>query len=160
MRETCARVLAAALLTGAIASVVGMSTLLGTPGQAGPRLAAPPPALERSVRLTALPRPKQQARATRLVTTPTIHTHARPETVTRRLVVVHPHPVRRPAPRRQLAAAKPQPAPPALPAPPDPPVPVQPAPAAPAEADDQSDDDRGDGRKEHGHGRGHEDQDE
>jgi periplasmic protein TonB len=161
MRETCARVLAAALLTAAIATVVGMSTLLGTPSQAGPRIAAPPPALERSVRLTALPKPKQPPRPARLVTTDTTYVRPRPEVVRRSLVLVRRHPVRRPAPGRQLAAAKPEPAPTT---PPDPPAPAQPAPAAPAQADDQRDDDGGDRGKEHGrghgHGRGHADQDE
>src|SRR4051812_10062299 len=98
MRETCARVLAGALLTAAMATVVGMPTLLGTPRLAGPRLAAPPPARERSVRLTALPAPKRHPRVARLVTTQTIHLRPRPVVVTHSLVVAPRRPVRQPAP--------------------------------------------------------------
>jgi hypothetical protein len=160
MRETCARVLAAALLTGAIATVVGMSTLVGAPSQPGAPLAAPPSTLERSVRLTPLPRPTQHVSAPRLVTGHTI-VRPRPVAVARRLVVVRPHDVRPPSPRRELAAAKPAPALPPVVAPaaaPDPAPPAQPAVAPEAEA--QSDEDRGERGKEHGHGRGQEEQDE
>jgi hypothetical protein len=162
MRETCARVLVAALLTAAIATVVGMSTLLGTPSQADPPVAAPPSALERSVRLRALPSPKRHASAPRLVTRRTIRVAPRPEVVARSLVVVRPHRVHRPAPRRRLAAAKPAPAPVvAPPAEPDTSAPAAapPAPSAPAEVC-EGDDDRGKPGKGHDHGRGHDDQDE
>jgi hypothetical protein len=50
MRETCARVLAAALLIGAIAAMAGVSALSGQPGQTGGPIAAPPSALQRTVR--------------------------------------------------------------------------------------------------------------
>ena len=50
MRETCARALAAALMTGAIAFAVGMPALFGTPGDLGHSLLAPPSSLQRTVR--------------------------------------------------------------------------------------------------------------
>src|SRR5689334_21416227 len=111
MRETCARVLAAALLTGAIATVVGMSGVFGTPGQASRPLAAPPSALQRTVRLSVQSY-RLLPRVTR-VTAPRLEAWTRPQVVTRSLVVVRParHHVR-PAPSRQLASSKPAPAPP------------------------------------------------
>jgi hypothetical protein len=132
MRETCARVLAAALLTGAIATVVGMAAHLGPPSRPDRPIAAPPSSLQRAVRLTAEPVPKRRTPA-RLVTTHTIRTQARPETLTRNLVVFqrrhHPH---LPTATRQLAATE------ITSAPPDP---VQ-LPATDAQPTDQ----------EHGHG--------
>ena len=50
MRETCARVLAAALMTGAIATAMGLPTLFESDGNPGRRLTAPPSSLQRSVR--------------------------------------------------------------------------------------------------------------
>ena len=58
MRETCARVLAAALMTGAIAFAVGMPALFGTAHDRGRSLLAPPSSLQRSVRAPALPAPR------------------------------------------------------------------------------------------------------
>src|SRR5437773_3945449 len=90
MRETCARVLAAALMTGAIATVVGMSAVLGTPSEAGQPIVAPPSSVQRTVRLTAKPAPRHRQTAARLVTAHTIHVRPRPEVVTRSLAVVRP----------------------------------------------------------------------
>jgi len=67
MRETCARVLAAALMTGAIAFAVGMPALFGTAEDFGPSLTAPPSSLRRTVRAPAF---SAQAR------TPTVERHA------------------------------------------------------------------------------------
>jgi hypothetical protein len=50
MRETCARVLAAALMTGAIATAMGLPTLFGSDADPGRRITAPPSSLQRSVR--------------------------------------------------------------------------------------------------------------
>ncbi len=49
MREKSARVLAAALLTGAIAFATAMPALFGAPREAGQSLTAPPSSLQRSV---------------------------------------------------------------------------------------------------------------
>src|SRR6476660_9541864 len=85
MRETCARVLAAALMTGAIAIVVGMAAHLGAPSRLGGPIAVPPSTLQRTIRLTAQPRPR--TRTARLVTTHTARTQTRAEVITRSLVV-------------------------------------------------------------------------
>ena len=120
MRETCARVLAAALMTGAIATVVAMSALLGAPGEAGRRLAAPPSSLKRSVPVIAQPGPAQRVGgrpAARRASTP-----SRPVVVSRRVVVIRTS--RRPPRRLAVEKAKPKPDPAPAPAP-------TPAPAPP-----------------------------
>jgi hypothetical protein len=149
-------------MTGAIASVVAMSAMLGAPTEPGRPIAAPPSAAERTVRLTAQLPPRHRRSATRLVTAHTIHVQPRPE-VTRSLVVVRPHSVHRRVQPRQLAAAKTQPAPPvaspapaAVPAP----APAEPAPPPTGKGTDkggESDPGHGHG---HGHGGGRSDQDE
>jgi hypothetical protein len=100
MRETCARVLAAALMTGAIATVVAMSALSGATGEAGRPFAAPPSSLKRYVpvvRQAIQPRPGSVR-----LTAASISARPRPVVVTRRPVVArHWSP-------RQLAAAKPK----------------------------------------------------
>jgi hypothetical protein len=53
MRETCARVLAAALMTGAIGFAIGMPAIVGTAHDAGRSLTAPPSFLQRSVHVVA-----------------------------------------------------------------------------------------------------------
>src|SRR6478736_6372939 len=68
MRGTCARVLAATLMTGAIAGVVGMAAHLGAPHQDGGPIAVPPSSLQRTVRMTARPVPKPRTSPARLVT--------------------------------------------------------------------------------------------
>jgi hypothetical protein len=156
MRETCARVLAAALMTGAIATVVGMSAMLDTPTEAGRPLAAPRPSVQRTVRLTAQLPSTHRPSAARLVSAHTIHAQPRPQVVTRRLVVVRPHRVRRPVQHRQLAVAKPQPAPTvALPAPAAAPVPAPAEPAPPPAGEDAGNGDLSDPGHGHGHRHGH-----
>ena len=150
MRETCARVLAAALMTGAIATVVAMSAMLGAPTGPGRPMAVQPSLVQRTVRLTAQLPPKHRRKPARLVTVHTIHATPRPILVTRSLVVVRPHRSRRPVQHRQLTATKPPAAPvtptaiAAVPAP----APVEPAPA-PAGEDAEN------GEGNHGHGHGH-----
>ena len=101
MRETCARVLAAALMTGAIAAVVAMSALSGATGEAGRSFAAPPSSLKRSVSVvaptTALQRgSNRQARSS--------SARPRPVVVARHLVVARQWSHR----PRQLTASKPK----------------------------------------------------
>ena len=167
MRETCARVLAAALMTGAIATVVAMSAMLGAPTEHGRPIAVQPSLVQRTVRLAAQLSPKYRRDAARLVTAHTIHVRPRPVLVTRSLVVVRPHRTRRPVQHRQLTAAKPPaptvtpPAPAAVPAP----APVEPAPAVTGEdaANGEGDPGHGHGHGQsqgHGQGHGHNDQDE
>jgi hypothetical protein len=61
MRETCARVLAAALMTGAIAFVLAMPALFESARDAGRGLTAPPSSLRRSVQAPALTAPTRPA---------------------------------------------------------------------------------------------------
>jgi hypothetical protein len=103
MRETCARVLAAALLTGAIASVVALAAHLGPAPDPGGPIAAPPSALQRTVHLTARPEPRPSRPAEQVVAAVTIHGPPPARAVTARLVVAK-HRARQPAPKRQLAA--------------------------------------------------------
>jgi hypothetical protein len=65
MRETCARVLAAALMTGAIGFAIGMPAIVGTAHDAGRSLTAPPSFLQRSVHVVASA-PTRSARGGRL----------------------------------------------------------------------------------------------
>jgi hypothetical protein len=100
MRETCARVLAAALMTAAIATVVGMPALFGGPEEPAAQIAAPPSSFVRSVRLVAQPAPRpKRAQPVRRVTTP-----VRPVVVAPSLVVIHTK--RAPHQGRRLAAVK------------------------------------------------------
>ena len=140
MRATCARVLAAALLTAAISTVVGMSALFGTPSEAGRPIAAPPSKLQRSVRLTAHPEPPHRQDTARLVTA---HTNrpapsVRAEVITRSLVVVRKRKHAHRSEPRQLTDVKPA---------------SEPAPAPPAQPTPQAD--GNDLRPGNGHGRGH-----
>ena len=121
MRETCARVLAAALMTGAIATVVAMSALSGASGGAGRTFAAPPSLLKRSVPMVA------ETTAPRRGSTRPAHSSSarpRPVAVTQRLATVR-HWSLRP---RQLTASKPKTKPKPAPAHPSAPTPT-PAPA-------------------------------
>jgi hypothetical protein len=110
MRETCARVLAAALLTGAIATVVAMAAHLNGPNEAGTPIAAPSSSLQRTVRLTARPLPRHRSIA-KLVTTHTRDVRQQAEVIHRSLVVVHRHRAQRrtPPPHRELTASVPSP---------------------------------------------------
>jgi hypothetical protein len=65
MRETCARVLAAALMTGAIGFALAMPAIFATAHNAGRSLTAPPSFLQRSVHVVASA-PSRAARAGRL----------------------------------------------------------------------------------------------
>jgi len=158
MRETCARVLAAALMTGAIAGVVAMTALLGAPSEGGRPITAPPSSLERSVRTVALPAPRpQRASVRRPVYAHHISRPVRPSVLARRLVSIHTRALH--TTRRRLASTKPKAAPVVPPVPVQEPV-AEPAPPAPAP---ESEDDHGNGHaygheKDHGHGHeGHED---
>lgn len=147
MRETCARVLAAALLTGAIATVVGMAALVDTPREPMRSVAAPASAVQRTVRLRVPVVLRHRPR-------PTPHLAIRepqPAVVTHALVVVRTHRARPPQRQRRLAAvAAPPPDAATPPAAAAPPTPVEAAPAADptSEVPDTS---PGPGR----HGRGH-----
>jgi hypothetical protein len=105
MRETCARVLAAALMTGAIATVVGMSALFDTPREPVRPISAPPSSLQRSVRIQAAA-VHRRPRVVRIETAHWISLPSRPVVVTRRLVTAQPR--RQQPPRRRLASAKPR----------------------------------------------------
>ena len=153
MRETCARVLAAALLTGAIATVVAMAAHLNGPSEAGMRLAVPPSSLQRTVRLTARPLTRHRS-AAKLVTTHTRQIQQHSEVIQRSLVVVHRHRARRPTPppQRQLTESVPSPvATVPTPAPVPEPAPLLQAPA-PMASQVQQGDDQDQGQR---HGRGH-----
>lgn len=63
MRQTCARVLAAALMTGAIATAMGLPSLFESGGDPGRGLTAPPSSLQRSVRSPAPFAPARPASA-------------------------------------------------------------------------------------------------
>jgi hypothetical protein len=65
MRETCARVLAAALMTGAIGFALAMPAIFATAHNAGRSLTAPPSFLQRSVHVVASA-PSGSARGGRL----------------------------------------------------------------------------------------------
>jgi hypothetical protein len=150
MRETCARVLAAALMTGAIATVVGMSALFDTPTEVSRPIAAPPSLLQRSVRVEVAAVHRRNRVEPRRHTARRISAPARPVVVTRRLVIVRKH--RPKAPQRSLASTQrkaPAPAPvaPAQPAVVPPPVePATPQAAAPTTEQDDGN---------HGHAYGH-----
>jgi hypothetical protein len=157
MRETCARVLAAALMTGAIAAVVGMSALFGATGEASRPISAPPSSLQRSVRLTAHLAPRARPSVARLVTAHTNYVPSRSSTVSVLAVTRTRHVS--PRARRQLTSLrKPQPAPAPAPTPAPPAVPAVPAvPADPAPPDTDQNEDHGHG---HGQAHGHDKQDE
>ena len=161
MRETCARVLAAALLTGAIATVVGMATLADTPQAPARTVAAPASAVQRTVRLKVQTAPPHPRRARALVRTRTYRT-PRPAAVPQTLIVVHPH---RASPQRQrrlasVPAPAPAPASPAAdPAPAAPPTPAE-APPSADPAPEVPDTSQGPGRHGQGHAYGHDKQDD
>jgi len=163
MRETCARVLAAALMTGAIAAVVAMSALIDTPRAVERALSAPPSSLQRSVRLTALPLPRR-APATRRVLPAVTETAVHPRAVVLSRPVVRRITVARQAQtqRRQLEAVKPKQAPPAAAPAPAAASPSAPAPPATNDAQpkghdhaDHQDGQGGQNGQDNGHGQGH-----
>src|SRR5215831_5335180 len=164
MRETCARVLAAALLAGAIATAVGMSALVDTPRETIRPIAAPPSTVQRSVRLTAHIAPRHRARAARLVTAHTSYRAPRSAVLAHRLIVVRTHRAPARPHRRQLASA---PAPAAAPAPAPAPGPAPASQSAPAQAAPPADPapavpdtSPGPGNHGRGHAYGHDKQDD
>jgi hypothetical protein len=170
MRETCARVLAAALMTGAIAGTVAMSALFGPPSGADRPISAPPSSLERSVRSEVLREPPvHRTKVERPVTTHSLHTTpGRPVGPSHRLVIIRTHHVH--AVRRGLATTKPKPQPVAPVSEPTASPAPAPPPSPPAVEETESDHDHGNGSgngngnayghdKDHGHGNegGHKD---
>jgi hypothetical protein len=135
MRETCARALAAALMTGAIATAVGLPSAFESASAPDRGLTAPPSSLQRTVRIPADMVRERVHRAERLVvrhsSRPPVVTrarnvrHIRERTVTRR---THTLPSRGPAPA-------PTPAPSPAPTPPPAEPPVAAPPPAPAPTD-------------------------
>ncbi|MFL6029320.1 MAG: hypothetical protein ACJ74D_04750 [Gaiellaceae bacterium] len=114
MRETCARVLAAALMVGAIATVVWMSALAGTPNEPTRPLAAPaaPPPVSVVIRVEPVrPRPKPVRRAPVRVARPSGRVTAGATVVAKPLAAAHPRHVKRP--KRHLASTTPTPTTPA-----------------------------------------------
>src|SRR6266545_4163721 len=67
MRETCARVLAAALMTGAIATALGLPAAFDSALEPGRGLTAPPSSLQRTVHVPAVAASERSARSERLV---------------------------------------------------------------------------------------------
>jgi hypothetical protein len=128
MRETCARVLAAALMTGAIATAMGLPTLFDGAGDLGPGVTAPPSSLQRSVRVPALSAPRP-ARAERLVTAQTAGPPVEQPAIVR--VERSGGAVQVPRPNPPPGGGRPGSPAPAAPAPP---APAPPAPAPPAPA--------------------------
>jgi hypothetical protein len=114
MRETCARVLAAALMTGAIATVVWMSALAGTPNDTITPLAVPaaPPPASVTIRLeTVKPPPKPVHRVPVRNAPRTRGAMAAAAVVASPLAAAHPRRAKRPA--RHLASTAPKPTAPA-----------------------------------------------
>jgi hypothetical protein len=107
MRETCARVLAAALMVGAIATVVWMSALAGTPNETTRPLtarAAPPPVsvIIRVEPVRPRPKPKPVRRTPVRIIRPTASVIAAATVVAKPLAAAHPRHVKRPT--RHLAS--------------------------------------------------------
>jgi len=91
MRETCARVLAAALMTGAIATALDLPGEFDSAREPGRGLTAPPSSLQRTVRVPAVTARERPARAERLVTALSIRPSAAgPHQVTNRGLSVTP----------------------------------------------------------------------
>jgi hypothetical protein len=155
MRETCARVLAAALMIGAIATVVAMSALYRTPTEGSMAISAPASSQQRSVRLTAHLARRHRPSAARLVTAHTTYVRPAPKVAAHSLAVVRRRRASRP-PRRQLTAA-PAPAPAAAPTPPSGPPPAAAVEQPAAGKTDSSD---GPGKHGRGHAYGHDKQDD
>jgi hypothetical protein len=138
MRETCARVLAAALMTGAIATAVGLPSAFESASAPERGLTAPPSSLQRTVRIPAgTVREPRAHRAEQLVAA---HQSSRPSAVTRARNVRHVSVrsvTRRPdiAPSRGPAPKpKPTPAPAPTPTPPTAEPPVAAPQAAPTDS--------------------------
>ena len=121
MRETCARVLAAALMTGAIGFALAMPAIFATAHDAGRSLTAPPSFLQRSVHVVASA-PSRSARGGRLEETQPIRAASLLEGVStpassrrstkagRSERAPKPTPAPPTPPTRELASTAPQPA--------------------------------------------------
>jgi hypothetical protein len=156
MRETCARVLAGALLIAAVAGVVGLSALSGPADQTGAPLAAPPSALQRTVRLTAFRTAVGRGARVRPAVAAKAGARTEPKVVRRGVVFVRRvRHVARPAPHRRLAGGRPHPA---VVAQVGPPVTSEPAAQAPPVVPAVEGD--ADGHGGHGYGRGRGSQDD
>lgn len=149
MRETCARVLAAALMTGAIATALGLPAAFDSAREPGRGLTAPPSSLQRTVRVPAIVARERPARAERLeiaigVRPPAAQPRIVRHVANRGAVAVTqsgPRPTNTPATppapeTRELASTTPPPAAPPTPGP------------SPRVEDDKS-------KKGKGHGKGH-----
>ena len=129
MRETCARALAAALMTGAIATAVGLPSAFESTSAPDRGLTAPPSSLQRTVRIPAGTAREGAHRAERGV----VAQHAsRPSVVSRARSVRHV--IVRPAAQRPHTAPSRGPAPTPAPAPAPTPSPADAAVAAPPPA--------------------------
>jgi len=73
MRETCARVLAAALMTGAIATALGLPGAFDSAREPGRGLTVPPSSLQHTVHVPAVTAGERPARAERLVAASSTH---------------------------------------------------------------------------------------
>jgi hypothetical protein len=126
MRETCLRVLAAGLMTAAIAAVVGMSTLVATPSVPVRPIAVPPSALN-AVRIhVALVSPRRRV-VKRVRATPRINTPPPQTVIKRRVVSIHTRPPSRRLASNPVTPAAPAPTPVVEAAQPEAPVTTQPA---------------------------------
>jgi hypothetical protein len=76
MRETCARVLAAALMTGAIATALGLPAAFDSALEPGHGLTAPPSSLQHTVHVPAVTAWERPPRAERLVAALSIRSSA------------------------------------------------------------------------------------
>lgn len=157
MRETCLRVLAAGLMTGAIAAVVGMSALVGTPTDSSQPVAAAPPAEHHPIRIRVAPAPPRRNVVRRQRSPRTFSTPIQRAVISRRVVIIHTK-----APRRQFASSKPKATPAPAPAPTSAETPPVQAQAATPSLSLPATDERNDGTNGHAyghdkeHGRGHE----
>src|SRR6476469_1535009 len=115
MREKCARVLAAALMTGAVGFALAMPAFFGSRDDIGRALTTPPSFLQHSVDLVASA-PTHPARTNPLEVTqvfrPVVHptarvVHARPRPARPSKPAPKPTPAPTPAPTRGLASETP-----------------------------------------------------
>ena len=139
MRATCARVLAAALMTGAIAAALAGPALFDAPKDHGFNLTAPPSSHRRLVRVPALPAPRRTHRVERIVVALSIR-HQAPRPVAVRPAKGVTPPQASPPPDTRALESTPPPPPPA------------PAPATSAPAPSQ-DDSSACKEKSHGNGK-------
>jgi hypothetical protein len=116
MRETCARVLAAALMTGAIAFAVGMPALFGTARDLGRSVIAPPSSLQRTIHAQAFSAPSLRGAPERAAGTSSLAEAQRPSLARsdQQLSRSRPRPGGKPAPTptpKPAPQPKPEPTP-------------------------------------------------